>query len=102
MHATFTAHPRRAVMRGATISVGPAIFHPLGHVACSVVKAEAIGLERPDGGRPLRLASIAFPAVRLTGAHVASPPVRGARSGAGGVFPFRFGGKPIGLAGFLR
>ena len=58
--------------------------------------------EGPDGGRPLRLASIALPAVRLTGAHVSSPPVRSVRSGAGGVFPFRFGGKPIGLAGLLR
>src|SRR5262245_48025847 len=102
MHATLTAHPSRALIRGATIILRPAVFHPPGHVACGVVKAEPIGLERPDGGRPLRLASIALPAVRLTGAHVASPPVRGARSGAGGVFPFRFGGKPIGLAGFLR
>src|SRR5262249_32157 len=97
MHATLTAHPSRAVMRGATIIVVPAIFHPLGHVSCGVVKAEAIGLERPDRGRPLRLASIALPAVRLTGAHVASPPVRGARSGAGGVFPFPFPRKPLGL-----
>src|SRR5262249_8316604 len=102
MHATLTAHPSRAVMGRATIIVVPAIFHPLGHIARGVVEAEAIGLERPDGGRPLRLASIALPAVRLSGAHVASPPVSSIRSGAGGVFPFRFGGKPIGLAGLLR
>src|SRR5262249_26033649 len=102
MHATLTAHPSRAVMRGATIIVVPAIFHPLGHVACGVVKAEAIGLERPDRRRPLRLARLALPAVRLAGARGASPPVRGVGSGAGGVFPFCFRGKPIGLAGLLR
>src|SRR5262249_59944988 len=98
MHATLTAHPSRAVMGRATIIVVPAIFHPLGHIARGVVEAEAIGLERPDGGRPLRLASIALPADRLSGAQVASPPVSNIRSSAGGVFPFRFGGKPTGLA----
>jgi hypothetical protein len=45
MQATLTAHPSRAVMRRATIIVVPAIFHPLGHIACGVVKAESIGLE---------------------------------------------------------
>src|SRR5260370_5310324 len=102
MQATLTAHPSRAVIGRATIIVIPAIFHPLGHIACGVEKAETIGLERPDRSRSLRLAGIALPAVRLTGAHVASPPVRSIRSGAGGVFPFRFGRKPIGLAGLLR
>src|SRR5690348_11678648 len=75
MQATLTAHPSRAVIGRATIIVIPAIFHPLGHIACGVEKAETIGLERPDRGRSLRLAGIALPAVRLTGAHVASPPV---------------------------
>src|SRR5262245_54291558 len=102
MQATLTASPSRAVVGRATIIVIPAIFHPLGHIACGVEKAESIRLERPDRGRSLRLASIALPAVCLTGAHLASPPVRGIRSGAGGVFPFRFGGKPIGLASLLR
>src|SRR5262245_46000474 len=101
MQATLTAHPSHAVTRRATIIVIPAIFHPLGHIACGVVKAERIGLERADRRRFLRLAGTALPAVRLTGAHVASPPVRSIRSGAGGVFPFRLGGKPIGLAGLL-
>src|SRR5262249_20525163 len=102
MQATLTARPSRAVTRRATIIVIPAIFHPLGYIACGVVKAETIGLERPDRGCSLRLASSALPAVRLTGAHVTSPPIRSVRSSAGGVFPFRFGGEPIGLASLLR
>src|SRR5260370_40201900 len=102
MQATLTGHPSRAVIGRGTIIVIPAIFPHLGHIACGVEKAETTGLERPGRSRSLRLAGIALPAVRLTGAHGASPPVRSIRSGAGGVFPFRFGRKPIGLAGLLR
>src|SRR5262245_32679510 len=96
------ARPCRAVVRCAAIIVVPAIFDPFGRIACRVIKAESIRLVRTDRSRLLNVAGVAFPAIGLTGANVPTPPVRSVRSAPGGVLPFGFGRKPIGLARLLR
>src|SRR5262245_2021670 len=92
------ARPCRAVVRCAAIIVVPAIFDPFGRIACRVIKTERVRFVRADRSRLLNVAGAALPAIGLTGADVPAPPVRSVRSAPGGVFPFGFGRKPIGLA----
>src|SRR5262245_14643014 len=100
--AALAARPCRAVVRCAAIIVVPAIFDPFGRIASRVIKTECVRFVRTDGSRLLNVGGAALPAIRLTRADVAAPPVRSVRSAPGGVLPLGFGRKPIGFARLLR
>src|SRR5262249_31011790 len=99
---TLPSGPGRAIRRGTHIIVVPAIFHPLRRISRGIIKTEPICLECADRQRLFGLTRIAFAAVGLARADGAAPPKGGIGSGAGGVFPFSLGRKPIDLSRLPR
>src|SRR5690349_13956764 len=97
MRRAVGAAPCRSVARRTLIRLMPAILDPLIDGATHVVESEWIGFEAAHFRRLLGrdIAAILAPGHARLG--FVAPPIFGLRSAAGGIFPFRFARKAIGL-----
>src|SRR5262249_21698014 len=104
MAPTPVRDPRRAVGGWISrIAAGPAVLHPLPHIAVHVVQAESTGGKRADRSRPLKvpLATTAV-TVGISLAELVAPGIGRRGPGARRIFPFGLGEQAIRLPGPLR
>ena len=89
----------RTIRRRALIVLPVAVVHPLPNIAVHIVQTERVGFERFHRRRPLVKLGAAFPAIGEVFARFVAPPIARARPGTGGIFPLRFRGQAIDMAG---